>query len=87
MAEKVRDGVDGFHFASGNPIALASLVRQIADNRAMLTDLGASLSGMPELVSGMDDYLALYRDLVAQNAQMPSAVPELSLKKLENEAR
>lgn len=66
--------MDGFHFAAGNPVALASLIRRIVDNRAMLTGLAASLSGMPELVSGMEDYLALYRGLVAQDDQVNFAV-------------
>jgi glycosyltransferase involved in cell wall biosynthesis len=74
MAEKIRDGVDGFHFAAGNPVALASLIRRMVENRAMLTGIAASLSGIPELVSGMEDYLVLYRGLVAQNDPVDFAV-------------
>jgi glycosyltransferase involved in cell wall biosynthesis len=69
MAEKVRDGVDGFHFAAGNPIALATLIRRIADNPATLTTLASALTGQAELVSGMEDYLAMYRALLPAQAQ------------------
>lgn len=61
MAEKVSNGVDGFHFAAGNPIALATLIRRLAENRNQLTTLATSLSGEPELVSGVDEYVRLYR--------------------------
>lgn len=65
MAEKVRDGVDGFHFAAGNPLALVCLVKRLAADRSLLAALTASLAGEPELVSGLDDYLGVYRDLTS----------------------
>ncbi len=61
MAEKVRDGIDGFHFPAGSSMALGSLLRQLSGNRARLTDLAARMTGVPGLVSTLDDYLALYR--------------------------
>ena len=61
MAEKVRDGVDGFHFPAGNPMALASLIRRLAQDREMLTKITRSMSGTPMLVSSLEDYLAIYR--------------------------
>ncbi len=64
MAEKVRDGVDGFHFSAGNPTALASLVKRLVADRAVLAELTAGLSGEPELVSGLGAYVGVYRELV-----------------------
>jgi len=63
MAEKVRDGIDGFHFTAGSPIALASLIRQILDNRAVLAALTETMSGHAAVSAGLEDYLALYRGL------------------------
>jgi glycosyltransferase involved in cell wall biosynthesis len=75
MAEKVRDGIDGFHFAAGNPIALAILIRQLAENRALLADLTASLSGMPEHATSIEDYLGLYHGLGAGTAEAEAELP------------
>jgi glycosyltransferase involved in cell wall biosynthesis len=60
MAEKVRDGIDGYHFAAGNPIALVSLVKRLLADRRALADLTASLSGEPALVTGLPEYLSVY---------------------------
>jgi glycosyltransferase involved in cell wall biosynthesis len=61
MSEKVRDGVDGFHFSAGNPMALVGLIRRMVQDPAVLTEMSARLEGVPALVSGIEDYLALYR--------------------------
>ena len=71
MAEKVRDGIDGFHFPAGSSMALGSLLRQLSDNRARLTELATRMTGKPGLVSTMDDYMALYRG-------RPTARPNLA---------
>ena len=63
MAEKVRDGIDGFYFSDGNPIALASLVKRLVEDKSLLTDLAGSLPGEPGLVSGLDEYMGVYRGL------------------------
>lgn len=65
MAEKVRNGIDGFHFAAGNPIALATLVRRLAEDRMLLTNLTTKLSGKPDLVSGLNEYVELYSRLIS----------------------
>jgi glycosyltransferase involved in cell wall biosynthesis len=64
MEEKVRDGIDGLHFAAGNPAALAGLIRDLANDRARLRELTEKLPGEPELVSGLDDYMRLYFELM-----------------------
>jgi glycosyltransferase involved in cell wall biosynthesis len=59
MAEKVRAGIDGLHFPAGNPVALATLVRKIVQNPALLPDIP-----VPSSVPVIEDYLALYQQIV-----------------------
>jgi glycosyltransferase involved in cell wall biosynthesis len=61
MAEKVRDGIDGFHFPAGNGMALVSLLRRLTENRAELTALAARMTGKPALEAGIGDYIKVYR--------------------------
>lgn len=61
MAEKVRDGVDGFHFPAGDAMALTSLLRGLAENRQTLVDLATQLTGRAELVADIEDYVGVYR--------------------------
>jgi glycosyltransferase involved in cell wall biosynthesis len=61
MAEKVRDGIDGFHFPVGNPLALANLLRGLAENRDVLIDLAAKISGRPAVEASLEDYIEVYR--------------------------
>jgi glycosyltransferase involved in cell wall biosynthesis len=60
MAEKVRDGVDGFHFAAGNGMALASLLREIAGDRAMLDEVAAGMAGRGAVGAGVERFLGVY---------------------------
>ena len=60
MAEKVRDGVDGFHFAAGNALALASLLRRLAEDRSELRTLAANMEGFPATEASPADFAALY---------------------------
>jgi len=59
MAEKVRHGIDGIHFAAGNPAALAAVIRKILQSPALLPDVAA-----PTSQTSIDDYLDLYREIV-----------------------
>lgn len=43
MAEKVRDGLDGYHFPVGNAIALATLVSGLAEKRESLAKIGGTM--------------------------------------------
>lgn len=61
MAEKVRVGIDGFHFAAGSAMALATLLRQLSAKRAPLLDLAGRMTGAPGEVASLDDYVRLYR--------------------------
>jgi glycosyltransferase involved in cell wall biosynthesis len=59
MAEKVRDGSDGFQFPVGNSVALASLLLRIAEKPAQLADLGRTMR-MPE---GVEQATVRYQQL------------------------
>jgi glycosyltransferase involved in cell wall biosynthesis len=61
MAEKVRDGIDGFHFPAGNVIALASLLRRLAEQRGSLAEMAAAMAGKAAVEASLEDYLSLYR--------------------------
>jgi glycosyltransferase involved in cell wall biosynthesis len=63
MAEKVRDGLDGFHFAAGNIMALTSLLRGLAGNRKPLAEVAARLSGRPAQEADIDDFIGIYRGI------------------------
>jgi glycosyltransferase involved in cell wall biosynthesis len=63
MAEKVRDGIDGFHFPVGNSIALASLLLQLVETPGRLANVGKSM-GAPAATNEITDrYAKLYASL------------------------
>jgi len=62
MAEMVRDGVDGLHFAAGDFSALAATMQRAMDEPALWGDLSANLPTVPGISQSTDRYLALYRD-------------------------
>jgi glycosyltransferase involved in cell wall biosynthesis len=61
MAEKVRDGVDGFHFPVGSPVALAALLRRFAADPAPLLRRAAEMQAHPAPESALQAHLRLYR--------------------------
>jgi glycosyltransferase involved in cell wall biosynthesis len=66
MAEKVTDGVDGLHFRSGDPMALARTIRRAASD----PDLWSELRSNIKPVYAMSDHLAvLYRWYEAVSAR------------------
>ncbi|WP_372619141.1 glycosyltransferase [Falsiroseomonas sp.] len=73
MAEKVRDGLDGFHFQSGSAFALASLLRSLAAKPERLAGLQATLATPPSVQDSAAAMLRLYRRLLA--ARRPEAPP------------
>lgn len=75
MAEKVRDGVDGFHFQAGSGWALAALLKHLALAPQILADLRPGLAVPPSIAETTTQVLALYADLLANplSAVQPSA--------------
>ena len=63
MAEKVRDGIDGFHFPVGNAMALASLLKRLADDRQLLIDVTCTARKAHSMDAIIDAHLALYQKL------------------------
>lgn len=70
MAEKVRDGLDGFQFPVGNSVALASLLLKIADKPSQLSDIDRTLRAPDTVDEGTDRYERLYSALL-QHARPP----------------
>lgn len=60
MAEKVRDGIDGFHFQAGSGRALAALLKRIAASPSLLTDLQATMRRPATITATADALLSLY---------------------------
>ena len=61
MAEKVRHGVDGFHFAVGSAMALATLLAKLAADRSLLADMTARMPGHAVLEATVEDFVQLYQ--------------------------
>lgn len=68
MAEKVRDGQDGFHFPMGNATALASLLRRLAADRASLKSISGLLRAPPDPDTVAAKHRALYSPVHAAAA-------------------
>ena len=62
MAEKVRNGVDGFQFQIGNPFELAGLMLHLASNPAIWDNLQGKIRHPPTVEGTVDRLLELYRD-------------------------
>jgi glycosyltransferase involved in cell wall biosynthesis len=67
MAEKVRDGVDGFHFQAGSAQSLANLLKRLARDRTELTRIQERLEPLPSSEAVAQQHLALYRKLLSSN--------------------
>jgi hypothetical protein len=44
-------------------MALTNLLRDLAQNRRILTDLAAGMSGRPALEASLEDYIRVYRQV------------------------
>jgi len=66
MAEKVRDGIDGFHFRMGSAHALAELLKRLDTDRALLSGLGATMRAPSPPARTLDAHLDLYRRLLTE---------------------
>lgn len=63
MAEKVRDGLDGFHVPVGNGVALASLVRRLNDDRSLISKIMKSMQQPPIESFIVEKHIELYESL------------------------
>jgi glycosyltransferase involved in cell wall biosynthesis len=69
MAEKVRDGRDGFHFQAGSAFSLAALLRGLASEPQRLLALQQTMAVPPTIA----ETGAAVRDLYAQALRLPHA--------------
>jgi len=65
MAEKVRNGVDGFHFHAGSALDIVTLLTRIADDRQILRDVMKTVRQPPAADEIIDGHLNLYRAIRA----------------------
>ena len=63
MAEKVRDGIDGFHFHAGSAMFLATLLKRLAGDRQLLTDVIGTMRKVHTVDAILDAHLSLYRTM------------------------
>ncbi len=63
MAEKVRDGVDGYHFPVGSGLELSYLLLRLYDNRALLQGVRQSMRLPPTAQDVLTDHLVMYASL------------------------
>jgi glycosyltransferase involved in cell wall biosynthesis len=70
MAEKVRDGVDGFHFPVANSVALASLLLNIAEKPSQLADLDRTMRLPDSVQKATERYVDLYMSLLLAQDQL-----------------
>ena len=66
MAEMVRDGVDGLHFAVGDPAELAEAMRRAADDPELWQHLTQAIAAPASIEDSADAHQALYRAVLAQ---------------------
>jgi glycosyltransferase involved in cell wall biosynthesis len=70
MAEKVRDGLDGFHFRARSGAALAELLRDLADEPERLDALEETLAQPPSLAETVEATRSLYGRLFSAPARI-----------------
>jgi glycosyltransferase involved in cell wall biosynthesis len=63
MAEKVRDGLDGFHFPVGNGIALATLLLKLVKNPERIERVAATMRSPATIEESTERHLQLYASL------------------------
>ncbi|MBZ0112390.1 MAG: glycosyltransferase family 4 protein [Thermoanaerobaculia bacterium] len=63
MAEKVRDGVDGYHFRVGDPSSLAQTIRQAVSSRDTWRSLQQQIRPIYTMAETLEVHAALYRSL------------------------
>jgi glycosyltransferase involved in cell wall biosynthesis len=68
MAEKVRDGIDGFQFPVGSATTLAALLRRLADDRPRLAAIAQTMRYPAAPQEIVDAHLELYARVLAEPA-------------------
>ncbi|MGQ4275123.1 glycosyltransferase [Terrihabitans sp. B22-R8] len=66
MAEKVRDGLDGFHFQVGSGWSLANLLKDLAEHPERLANVQQTIAMPPSIAETTGEVYALYRDVMTR---------------------
>jgi glycosyltransferase involved in cell wall biosynthesis len=67
MAEKVRDGMDGFHFSVGSGLDLSYLLTRLHDDRTLLRTMRETINPPPKGQDVLAEHLALYERVRARS--------------------
>jgi glycosyltransferase involved in cell wall biosynthesis len=65
MAEKVVPGINGLHFAAGQPMSLARVIKDLADNPERLAEMMTSMQRPLAVDAALDAHLRLYRSILS----------------------
>lgn len=69
MAEKIRDGLDGWQFPAGSPAGLVALLKRLCGNRQLIREVSATMRQPPTVQEILDAHIGLYQDLVTPAPQ------------------
>ncbi len=78
MAEKVREGLDGYHFPVSNPLELSYLITRLHDDPALLAAVRQTMRQPPLVADVIGMHLAMYRAMGGV-AERPARVPALAV--------
>jgi hypothetical protein len=73
MAEKVRDGLDGFHFQAGSAASLCDVLQSIAVNPDKLSRIAQTQRRPLSLEDAVTRLVQIYRDLPDASELKPAA--------------
>ena len=74
MAEKVRNGLDGFHFQAGSAHSLAALIKRLAEAPDTLLNLQSTMAVPPTLRETVRTTMRLYRKLLQASGKSLAAL-------------
>jgi len=73
MAERVRDGIDGLHFAVGDPRTLADRLREAVETPGLWDSLRNRAPATRDAAACADEYQALFDSLAERRSVTPAA--------------
>lgn len=76
MAERVRNGIDGLHFRTGDALSLADTMARAATEHGLWDRLAGAIRPSRTIAAAAADHAALYRELLQQPAPVAGAAEE-----------
>jgi glycosyltransferase involved in cell wall biosynthesis len=64
MAEKVVPGINGLHFAAGQPASLARVIGELTENPRRLADMASMMQRPMTMGAALDAHVSLYRSVL-----------------------